>query len=167
MSELTQERLKELIHYCPESGLFTRVITRGSAKKGGSVGVTDANNGYMRVKIDGKNYLLHRLAFLYMEGEFPVGQVDHPNHIRDDNRWCNLRKVTQTENQRNASLRKDNKTGFTGVRWHKLNRKWNSSCSVNGSVISLGSYVTFYAACYARHAANVKYGFHANHGRKE
>ena len=84
-NQLTQERLKELLHYDPETGYFTWKISPNNAVKVGSVAGTSMNN-YIRIIIDHKAYLAHRLAFLYMEGYFPEHEVDHINRIRDDNR---------------------------------------------------------------------------------
>ena len=121
---LTQNRLKELLHYDPETGIFTWRVSRRGAKSGSVAGVHD--NGYIRIKIDYELYLAHRLTFLYMEGYFPEYHVDHKNRIRDDNRWSNLRHVSRQCNQRNASIAKDNTSGITGVCWHKNNKKWIS-----------------------------------------
>jgi len=105
---LTQERLKEALSYNPDTGIFTRV------KTGEPVGYTNGR-GWLRVKIDYKHYKLHRLAFLYMEGRFPPEEVDHINGVRDDNRWCNLRKATRQQNCFNKRSKGNAQTGYTGV----------------------------------------------------
>ena len=93
---LTQKRLKEILSYNPGTGVFIRIST------GKQVG-TRRPDGYLRVMIDGKDYYLHRLAFMYMAGSFPENHADHINHIRDDNKWSNLQDVTAHENSLNTA----------------------------------------------------------------
>jgi len=163
MTEITQERLKELIHYDPETGGFNWVVNRGSAKKGHNAGCT-SKRGYCSIKIDNKIHLSHRIAFLYMEGEFPLGEVDHINHIKDDNRWSNLRDATHTNNQMNRSLNKNNSSGCVGVYWQKRIEKWRAHIKVSGVSKHLGYFSNLSDAVSAREEANIKYGFHENHG---
>ena len=112
---LTQERLKQVLHYNPDTGAFTRLNDSPKSKKGSIVGYTNGR-GWLRVKIDGKHYKLHRLAFLYMEGNFPPDEVDHINDVRSDNRWCNLRKATKSQNRVNMKSGGDSSTGYRGVK---------------------------------------------------
>jgi hypothetical protein len=113
---LTQERLKELLHYDPDTGVFTRVKTAGSRAQVGTVVGSIGAHGYLSVCIDRVDYLLHRLAFLYVTGELPK-YVDHVNGCRSDNRWSNLRgcasQAVNMQNQRRAVKR--NTTGYLGV----------------------------------------------------
>ena len=120
--------------------------------------------GYIRMKVGGKLYLAHRLAFLYMTGKWPEDQVDHINHIRDDNRWCNLREVSHQENHKNQSKPKSNTSGVTGVCWCKRYKKWKAQIKVEGKVKNLGSFTSKEDATKARKEAEIKYGFHDNHG---
>lgn len=105
---LTQSRLKELFTYDPETGLFSR--NYGTRKVGGLTA-----KGYVAIYVDGKLYLAHRLAFLYMTGEWPKEHVDHKDEVRTNNRWNNLRDCTRSENFRNVGARKNSKTGVKGV----------------------------------------------------
>ena len=98
---LTQERLKELFHYNPETGEFTRLQKSCGVLPGTIAGWTE-NTGYVRIKIQGKSYVAHRLAWLYMTGELPAKQIDHINLIRSDNRWVNLRSASASENKCNS-----------------------------------------------------------------
>ena len=120
---LTQERLKELLEYNPETGAFVWRFARGPRGAGaiaGSVG----NRGYLVIRIDFKIYLAHRLAFLYMTGRWPTADTGHINCIRNDNRWTNLREATRGQNNANRGLTKQNKSGFKGVSWNSQNKKW-------------------------------------------
>jgi len=108
----------------------------------------------------------HRLAFLYIKGKLPAQVVDHPNHKRADNRWSNLREATPQDNQKNQSLRSDNKSGRIGVNWQKREGSWRAQIKVSGKTIHLGQFTLFEDAVAAREIAEAKHGFHQNHGRK-
>jgi hypothetical protein len=164
MPELTQERLKELLHYNPETGIFMRVKGVQGAAKGAIVGSPD-KEGYLRVGIDYITHKLHRLAVLYMEGEFPANDMDHINHVRDDNRWKNLRAATKAENAMNISLSPRNTSGFCGVAWDKKGCRWAARITAAGKTMHLGNFLEIEDAIDARKAANIKYGFHENHGK--
>ena len=114
---ITQERLKELFIYEPETGVFTRKYKKRTHNKKESHGWIQ--KGYWAIKIDGVKYLCHRLAFLYMTGSMPVDCVDHINRNRGDNRWENLRDCTHAENRKNNPINKRNTTGASGVSFRK------------------------------------------------
>jgi len=141
---LTQARLKELLHYDPETGEFTRLVaTSNVVKVGDIIGKGAKTNWYKRVGIDGRDYYLHRLAFLYMVGDWPRFDVDHISGNRTDNRWCNLRDVpTQTnlQNVRRASSR--SKSGVLGVVHLPHRKRWVSSVQIDGRQQFLGSFKT-------------------------
>lgn len=128
---LTQKRLKQLVHYNPETGVFTRASC--TKRSGGRIGDTIGNrsSGYLQVSLDGEQHLLHRLAFLYMTGEFPSEVVDHRNKVRDDNRWSNLRACTRSENEMNKVAGVDNEFGEKGL---VLHRRKGRSPRIQGSV---------------------------------
>lgn len=111
---LTQDRLKELFTYDPNTGYFTRNISTKGTNAGERAG-TITVKGYISIGVDGKHYLAHRLAFLYMTGEWPKEHVDHKNEIKIDNTWENLRDCTRSENFKNTGARKNSKTGVKGV----------------------------------------------------
>lgn len=140
--DLTQERLKKLTFYEPETGDWMWLINRGRfARKGRKAGYRH-KSGYIHITIDSKEYKAHRLAFLYMTGKWPEKDVDHMNHIVDDNRWCNLREATKQQNNCNANLRKDNTSGYKGVWWHKQGKKWVAVIMVQGIRHHLGLFKT-------------------------
>lgn len=145
MKTLTAERLRELLHYDPETGAFTRRIAcggRGGKKfKPGSVVGSRTSLGYLETQIDGTRALLHRLAVLYMTGRWPLDQVDHQNGMRSDNRWTNLREVdnrTNIENRRRPN--KNNRSGWLGC--HYARGRWTAQITVNRKRVILGSFVT-------------------------
>lgn len=135
---ITQERLKYLLKYDPNSGIFVWIRnTTKSVMIGDKAGSKHYKNGYHSICIDGKRYLAHRLAWLYMTGIWPKDQIDHINGIRDDNRWTNLRTATCSENHQNID-RKTGKSGYRGVTWHNKNKKWMAQIRFNKTNICLG-----------------------------
>lgn len=175
---LTQEVLKELLHYDPDTGIFTwkerdrRYFTstghqttwnkRFSGKETNGLSV----QGYVRISIFYKRYRAHRLAFLYMEGRFPRDKVDHWLGDRADNRWNKISHSSQLQNCRNMKICKRNKTGIIGLSWHKKSQKYMACINVNYKTNYLGIYEDFFEACCARKSAEIKYNFHENHGRR-
>lgn len=152
---VTQERLKELLEYDPGTGVFTWRVDRGSAKTNSVAGCGDGY-GYLRIRVDGRAYKAHRLAWLYVHGEFPPDQLDHVNRVRTDNRISNLRPATHAENKQNYSKRRNNTSGVTGVYWHKRSGKWRTEIMLNRRIFCLGYYNTIEEAAAARAAAKAK-----------
>lgn len=163
---LSQERLKSLLHYCPDTGVFTHIKARQSVVVG-SIAGTVTEYGYVRIHIDGKIYLAHRLAWLYVNGDFPPEQIDHINRVRTDNRICNLRMATIAENAQNQSMRSTNTSGHIGVSWYKPYQKWESYIKVNNKQIKLGYFTDLSEAIAARKTAEIKYHtFQHNQGNQ-
>ena len=158
----TQKELKDLLSYDADSGLFTRKVSRGHSKAGDIAGYLC--HGYIQIEIDGKAYGSHRLAWLFMNGEFPKGQIDHINHAKDDNRWINLREATNQENHKNRTMNKNNTSGVCGVYWSKQREKWQASIKVDGKNRHLGFFADKSEAIFTRKSAEAKHGYHANHG---
>jgi hypothetical protein len=130
---LTREMLHELLHYNPDTGVFVwRVRPKSTRINVGDEAGGISNDGYLRIRINGFRHLAHRLAWLYVHGEFPPNFVDHINGSRQDNRLVNLREATRTENARNRARRRDNSSGFTGVSFDNKSKKWRAQCSLNG-----------------------------------
>lgn len=146
---LTQERLKELLHYDPETGIFTRKSTVGRFLKG-SISGAKQNMGYIQITVDAKNYLAHRLAWLYVYGEFPKTQIDHINRIKMDNRIKNLRDVDASANHHNVGLRSHNRSGITGVVWNERNKNWKAQIIYKNKRYSIGTFKTIELAGKAR-----------------
>lgn len=134
---LTQARLKELLHYDPETGHFTWRVTRGSKAPAGTV-AGSPSRGYTLICVDQKLYKAHRLAFLYMLGSIPDLDIDHVNRDRSDNRWVNLRPATSSENKFNAGPHRDCKSGHRGVHWFKPHQKWCARGMLRGKAHHIG-----------------------------
>lgn len=122
--DLTQEALKAILHYDPETGIFTRFKAVGRYAKEGTVGHVSAKDGYVRIWVKGRLYLAQRLAWLYMTGEWPTLIVDHENRNGSDNRWVNLRPANKVQNAYNSKMYKTNTSGFKGVWLHRKTGKW-------------------------------------------
>lgn len=165
---ITQEELKKLLHYDPDTGVFTWIKSGKRRRSCLTAGCKFMNKNskkmYISIWACGKLYLSHRLAWLYMTGEFPSHQIDHINGDGLDNRIINLRNVTGFDNQRNMKIKSTNKSGICGVIWHKSAKKWMSSITVSNKHIHLGLYSNIFDAACARKNADIKYKFHINHG---
>lgn len=128
---LTQTRLKELLYYDSETGVWTWRVTHHRIFTGDVAGSITNSHGYRSITIDQQSHLAHRLVFLYMTGEWPREDVDHQNLNREDNRWCNLREATRSENHANRRVRKDNRCGLKGVCLHKQSGLWMMQIKMN------------------------------------
>lgn len=158
---LTQQRLQELFTYDPDTGLFERKIRRGPAPAG-AIASRKNRDGYCRTSVDGEEYLCHRLAFLYMTGTMPVEEVDHINHVRDDNRWINLRQVSRGENCTNKARYRNSSRPAPGVAFR--DGSWIATIWKDSKPIHIGSFVRLDDAIHARRKAQEELGFHVNHG---
>lgn len=138
---LTLDRLKELFHYNPETGKFTRLTSAGGAHVGDEPGYMH-DHGYRIISIGGVKYRAHRLAWFYMTGEWPKEDVDHRNTIPDDNRWENLREATDAQNLQNIGMPKHNTSGLKGASWREDKQKWRGSICSNGKWRHLGYFAT-------------------------
>ena len=168
MLELRYEEVARLFTYDRETGvLYWKNKNRNSIRRNYVAGsIKGNNNGYRRVRIKGQNYQEHRVIMMLCFGHIPENaEIDHINHVRNDNRLCNLRFVTGSENSRNKSVSSRNTTGVTGVYFYKRLQKYIARIRVNREVIHLGTFETLEEAAAARAEANVKYKFNNNHGK--
>ena len=121
---VTQARLKELLHYDPETGVFTwranENLTDLVGREAGWIQKPSPQSGsqvsYRKIEIDGRTYYAHRLAVLYMKGRWPKAKVDHSSKDGLDNRWTNLREATTSQNRMNMNVRRDSRLGVKGVK---------------------------------------------------
>lgn len=155
---LTAEHLRSILSYDPETGAFTWLISpRNNVAVGDTTGVTAAPNGYCFVEISGRRYRAHRLAWLYVYGEWPSNEIDHRNRVRHDNRWVNLRPATSKQNKENRSPDRRNKSGHRGISWHAGASKWQAHIAHK----YLGVFADLDAAVTARKAAERELFTHA------
>lgn len=114
---LTQERLHELLAYDPDTGIFTwrKPCSRFSQIKASDPAGSVHSRGYVHIKVEGRAYKAHRLAWLYVYGRWPDPALDHINRIKTDNRIVNLREADQLGNMQNKGIYQNNKAGYVGV----------------------------------------------------
>lgn len=149
--KIAADELRRLMEYDPESGVFIWRSKRGRHPAGSEAG-TIAHNGYCDIAIHGKKYGAHRLAFLYMRGNWPAAEVDHINCKKADNRWVNLREATRWQNSGNVRPKKSNKLGLKGVSYSKKDRCYYAFMREHGRTKYLGAFHSPQAA-HARYAA--------------
>lgn len=163
-TDLTQGRLKSLLRYDAETGDFVwRIRRTGGIDAGDKAGFFHTKNGHRRIKIDGKLHYAHRLAWLYMTGEWPRHFIDHIDLSKANNAWSNLRGASHSDNIRNRRAHKNSASGLKGAYLNKARadcaKPWRSSISVNGCVKYLGSFTTAEEANVAyANAATVEFG---------
>jgi len=136
---LTETRLKELLNYDPDTGIFVRIKTVGpTAREGQISGYLHNASGYYISCLDYVDYKHHRLAWLYVTGKWPNGCLDHINGDRKDNRFLNLREATKAQNSYNSGTPKTNTSGYKGVSWSNQANKWFAKIVIQGKQIHLG-----------------------------
>lgn len=175
--ESVELMLKERLSYDPDTGVFhwkflegldhkSRMFnTKFAGKVAGTVKKVRNQEGYIYIHTAGYVFKAHRLAWWFVYGEWPTNEIDHINHIRSDNRIKNLRVVDRSSQNKSASKRKDNTSGYCGVTWHKGLNKWMACINVNGKRIHLGYHVDLQDAVLARLAAEKEHGFSKTHGK--
>jgi hypothetical protein len=164
------DTIKEVLDYNQETGTFTwKVRTAQRIKIGdiaGSISKSATSFGYLRIKLFGKSYLAHRLAWLITYGSFPNGILDHIDGDKLNNSIKNLREVTRKENMQNTKLREDNTSGFNGVYFHQQRKKWVAYITEDNKMIYLGIFKNKEDAISKRIEADKAIGFHQNHGKR-
>ncbi len=141
-ANITAERLRELLQYDQCSGAFTYKVKRGTRKPGDAAGCKMIR-GNIGMMLEYRRYSAHRLAWLYMTGEWPTNEVDHIDGDATNNRWNNLREANSGQNKQNQRRpRKDNKCGFLGVYRHCVdasgNIRWRARIQLDGKTTHLG-----------------------------
>jgi len=144
---LTQERVKELFDY-EDGHLIRKTDEAYNAQSGDTVGYV-SNCGYLRVNVDGKKYLVHRVIFLMHNGYLPK-VVDHVDRDRLNNNIDNLRDSSYAMNNCNKLKRKNCSSIYIGVTWDKDLCKWRASCGINQKFIHLGVFTDEKKAAIAR-----------------
>lgn len=155
---LTQERLKELLDYDPETGVFTWRGNKTGAQGRRTAG--SASGNYYRITVDGKSYRAHWLAWLWMKGEFPKPFMDHVDGNKQNNKWSNLRLATKSQNMANRGAQKNTTSGLKGVwPYHagaSYGKPWQAGIAHEGKKYHLGHFETAQEAHEAYKAAAQK-----------
>ena len=154
---IDQRTAQNLFYYDSESGRLLWRKGNGRNVKPWQEAKAINGRGYYTVKVRGKSYLAHRIAWLYVYGTFPPGDIDHKNRNRSDNRICNLREVSRSDNCQNISLPSHNKSGHLGVSWIDSHNAWTVYVKVNKKNKWLGYYKNLVDAVAARKAGESKY----------
>ena len=167
---ITQAELKKALHYCPKTGVFTwKIKTCQKVVVGriaGHAHFSKKDYSCVFIGLYGTTYRGHRLAWFYMTGNWPKDQIDHIDHNPMNNIFSNLRESTNLENNKNLSSKRANKaSNVFGVNWHKKNKNWVALICVKYERMSLGSFDNLFDAICARKSAELKHGFHSNHGK--
>ena len=167
---------EDFINYNPETGCMTwrkrdsnlfsskRSASVWNARYAGKKVGTLSKNGYCMASINNKSFYLHRVAFEIMTGRKPH-KVDHINGDRTDNKWSNLREVSDEQNARNMGVQRHRGTGVMGVRMTR-NGNFAAHIRLDGRQIHLGTFKTIEEAAEKRLEASRKYGYHENHGTR-
>lgn len=167
----TIDYLRKRLRYEPETGKLFWLACDDMPKKwntryaGKEAFIFESKNGYRTGSINSKGLLAHRVAYALHHGEWPSDHIDHINGVPSDNRICNLRAATVTENMRNQKMRNDNTSGICGVNLYKSKNSWRASISINGRSKHLGYFDTIDEAAAARAEASIEYGFTDRHGK--
>lgn len=151
--ELTSARLREFLHYDAETGVFTWIVSRKRARAGDVAGCPN-KRGYLIIRIEGRNFYAHRLAWLYTFGRWPNNHIDHRDGNEANNAISNLRDATQAQNRANARIRANSSTGLKGVT--KLGNRYRALLNSCGKQYHLGVFDTPEQAYEAYCAANIK-----------
>ena len=158
---ITQARLKELLDYNPETGVFVWKVRRGGIANAGSVAGGVDGKGYVRINVDFLTYKAHRLAWFYVTGKWPRDQIDHTNCTKNDNRFSNLREASNSENKRNTPRYANNTSGTKGDYRIAKTGRWRAIIRVDRVRIHLGVFGTVEEAitAYAEGSARLHRDF--------
>ena len=145
-TDLTQARVKELLEYHPEIGVFIWRVSPNKRILAGTIAGGIKRSGYRVIQVDHVDYLEHRLVWFYCEGVWPKAQLDHINGVRSANYRSNLREATAQENRMNNKKQSNNSSGVTGVYWHSPAKKWCAQIAVNRRTLHLGLFIDIASA---------------------
>jgi hypothetical protein len=133
-----REVLRSFLHYDPETGAFVWIAPRGRCRIGDVAGYLSPTDGYLWIRVNGRRYVAHRLAWFYMTGEWPEEQIDHRDADGANNRWGNLRKSTPRQNCANRRKRSQNRFSSKGV--YYLRGSFHARIYIDGKDRYLGRY---------------------------
>ena len=150
---LTQELLRHLLDYSPDTGELTWRAKPSRGVKIGRQAGTPTSEGYLALQINKKKMYAHRAIWLHVHGVWPPEEIDHINHIRNDNRLCNLRLANRLENSHNTRKHAKSVSGHKGVAWHSRNKKWQVQMRFCNKTYYIGQFLDLQDASQARFQA--------------
>lgn len=153
---ITAEEVRNLLDYNPATGAFTRRVRTSMRINVGDAAGCPNGKGYLLIRLQNRLYRAHRLAWLYVHGEWPPHEIDHIDGNRSNNAIANLRPSTHAQNMQNLAKKSSNTSGVTGVHWDQLRSKWKAEIGANGTVLRLGSFASKEEARNAYLAAKAK-----------
>jgi hypothetical protein len=169
MLMIDQDYIRHIATYDPETGEFVRIKKKswtGNWYNCHSVPKSITEYGYFQMNVNGRPYVIHRLIWLWMTGEWP-DDIDHIDGDRQNNKWKNLRSISRQENLKNMGIKSTNTSGVTGVSFNNQSKKWQAYIhSEKRKRKHLGYFESIEDAITARLKAEKKYGYHENHGRR-
>lgn len=167
-SDITQALVKEYLDYDPQTGEL--IWIKKPSKRANlrtRAGSLVSTTGYRSIALFGKSYPEHHVVWLWYHGYWPKQQLDHIDHIRNNNRISNLREVTVGENARNRTRRQNTRTDEAGIWFNRISKRYVAEITKDGKKVYQASFVDIEDAITARKAKLIEHGFHANHGSKQ
>lgn len=162
----TIDDIRKQIDYDPDTGLVKRKIYRGTkTNQGWFAGTNAGRSGHYHIRVFGKLYYVHRLAWLLSYNEWPTKEIDHIDGDGGNNKLSNLRDVTRQDNAKNRKIPTNNTTNVLGVTWNVKNNHYIASINTGGRVLYLGCFLHLNHAVAARKKAEKEHNYHVNHGR--
>jgi hypothetical protein len=156
-----KDKCFEKLSYDQETGIFTWNYDGTRGVKAGDIAGYKMPDGYIMLSVGGRKIVAHRVAWLFVYGEFPEGNLDHINRNKADNRIANLRNATYEQNAQNREKNCRNTSGYKGVTWHKRDQRWQAAITIKRKVIHLGYYQNPLDAYSAYIEASKKYQSHS------
>ncbi|HIC6634042.1 TPA: HNH endonuclease [Salmonella enterica subsp. enterica] len=148
---ISQDYLRKIMHYDETSVNFTLIKKKRGTKHRFKKNAGYLNrNGYIEIRIDGKLFKAHRLAWIYVYGKEPPDVIDHINRIRSDNRINNLREANATQNRINSKVSVRNTSGVKGISWDSSRNSWVAYAAHSGKIVFLGRFIDKKNAIKAR-----------------
>ena len=165
--QISHQKLKELITYNPETGMVSwKVSPSRNIKLGERAGYfcKSKKKTYRSITILGERRREHCWAWFYITGSLPINEIDHINGDGTDNRWCNLRHVTSSENRHNQRMLCNNKSGINGVFWSNSKKSWVVTFVIEGKQRTIMQTKDFFEACCTRKSLDRAHNYSLQHG---
>lgn len=172
-SGLTELYLRSILDYDPEAGIFrwkyrADMRPQWNIRYAGKVAGSKGQRGRIEIRIDGKSYLAHRLAWLFMTGHWPENEIDHKDIDPSNNTFSNIREATRRQNAANKKPYPQNTSGYMGVTFSRSSRKWMAMIKIDGKTTYLGVYKNIEDAANAyMEAAEKVHGAFVSHSARQ